>query len=99
MLTLDEIRKDLKEIRYYYSHKKPMDGAFLDVVSNSVMDKVKKYNEAVSVAPPQIYDTYINLYVKNNTQEGLSIEWGYTPKYIYWFNRKLLLFLQSQMND
>lgn len=97
MLSLENIRNDLKEIRYYYSRKEMFDESKNRVIGNSVIEKVNRYNEAIKTAPPQLYDVYIMLYVKNYTQEGLSIELNYTPVYIQMLNKKLLLFLQSKL--
>ena len=99
MVSLEEIRGDLKEIRYYYSRKEHFDKAFAEVTSNSVLEKVHKYNSIVSTAPPRLYDLYISLYVNNLTQEALSHELGYTPEYIQMQNKRLLLFLQSSFRD
>ena len=96
MLSLSEIRRDLSEIRYYYSRREVFDEAFRTVSANSILDKVKKYNAVIAVAPPRLYDLYIGLYVKNATQEGLSIELGYSPHRIYELNKQLLLFLQEK---
>ncbi len=99
MIPLNKIREDLKEIRYYYARKEIFDSAIGGIGLNAVLDKVKKYNAAVQNAPPRLYDLYICLYIKNNTQEGLSIELGYTPEYIQMQHKKLLLFLQSYFKD
>jgi hypothetical protein len=98
-MTLAEIRADLKEVRYYYSRKELLDNAFKEVTVNSVLDKVRKYNEAVNTAPPRLYDLYVSLYVKNSTQENLAADLGYTPEYIQMQNKKLILFLQTHLVD
>ena len=51
MLSLNKIREDLKEIRYYYSRKEIFDAAFGIVGNNKIFDTVKKYNKAVQNAP------------------------------------------------
>jgi hypothetical protein len=99
MLTLANIREDLKEIRYYYSRKELFDSAFKQVASNAVLEKVRKYNAAVNIAPPRLYDLYISLYIKNFTQESLAADLGYTTEYIQTRNKKLLLFLQSNLTE
>ena len=99
MLSLKIIRDDLKEIRYYYSRKSLFDEALRSVSSNSILDKARKYNEAVATATPKLYDLYVCLYIKNFTQEGLSIELNYTPEYIQMLNKQLLLFLQNNLSD
>ena len=99
MLTLNQIRKDLKEIRYYYSRRKTLDSIFTDILHKAVQNTIQKYNEAISEAPLQLYDLYVNLYVMYHTQESLSEEWRYTPYHIYCLNKKLLLFLQKKLDD
>ncbi len=100
MIELSTIRKDLKEIRYYYVRKSLFD----DVVKrtgfvNDIKDKVYRYNEVMQKASPRLYDIYYSLYIKNHTQESLSEELGYTPEYIQVLNKKLLKFLQSAIKE
>ena len=99
MVPLDKIRSDLKEIRYYYSRKAMFDECKNIVIGSSIMEKVRRYNEAVKTAPPRLYDMYMMLYVKGYTQEALSSELNYTPVYIQMLNKQLLLFLQSKLTD
>ena len=63
MVPLDKIRSDLKEIRYYYSRKAMFDECKNIVIGSSIMEKVRRYNEAVKTAPPRLYDMYMMLYV------------------------------------
>ena len=97
MLPLDKLRSDLKEIRYYYSRKALFDESAQCIAPNAVLEKVRKYNEAVRTAKPILYDLYISLYVKGYTQEGLSVELSYTPEYIQMLHKQLLLFLQTKL--
>lgn len=99
MITLNEIRQDLKDIKYYYSRKKLFDEGFESTGVNAVVDKVKKYNEMAVSASPKLYDLYVSLYIKNHTQESLSDELGYTPEYMQMLNKKLLKFLQQKINE
>ena len=94
MVPLDKIRSDLKEIRYYYSRKAMFDECKNIVIGSSIMEKVRRYNEAVKTAPPRLYDMYMRY-----TQEALSAELNYTPVYIQMLNKQLLLFLQSKLTD
>ena len=68
------------------------DKAFAKIGKNKVLSKVEKYNQAVISAPPMLYDVYINLYVRNYTQEALSIELNYTPEYIQMLNKNYYCF-------
>lgn len=96
-MTLDKIREDLKDVRYYYSRRKAFDEASKEVGVNHVVEKVRKYNELIRNATPQLYDVYNGLYVRNLTQEGFSIELCYTPEYVQMLNKRLLLFLQKEI--
>lgn len=44
MLTLKQIRDDLKDIRYYYSRKEAFEQGFRVVGSNDIVGKAKRYN-------------------------------------------------------
>ena len=98
MKTLNEIREDLRNIRYYYSRKKVIDEGFENTGVNSFVDTVELYNNIMKQAKPRFYDLYVSLYVKNNTQESLADELCYTPEYVQMLNKKLLKFLQESLN-
>lgn len=98
-MNLDEIRKELKEVRYYYARRAVFDKALREVGNKSIMDLVNKYNNAVNTAPPKIYDIYISLYVNYYTQEKLSEELNYSPDYVRKLNKELLKFLQEKFNE
>ena len=93
---IEDIRTDLKDVRYYYTRQKAFDEAGREVGACKVVEKVRKYNEMIRNASPQLYDVYNGLYVRNLTQEGLSIELCYTPEYVQMLNKRLLLFLQEE---
>ena len=88
MMSLPKIRSDLIDIRYYYSRKEMFEKAFEETGANDIIAKVQIYNNAVKSAPPKIYDIYVSLYLKNNTQESLSAELNYTPEYVQMLNKK-----------
>ena len=96
-MTLTQIREDLKDIRYYYSRKDIFEEGFKCTGTNSIVDKAKIYNEAIQTASPKLYELYVSLYIKNNTQESLSEELCYTPEYVQMLNKQLLKFLQTKL--
>lgn len=98
MTTFSVIREDLKEIRYYYMRKDDFDVAFRKTGENKVIEKVKLYNRIIQSASPKLYDLYVSLYIDCHTQESLSDKLGYTPEYIQMLNKKLLKFLQTNLN-
>ena len=56
MLTLKQIRDDLKDIRYYYSRKEAFEQGFRVVGSNDIVGKAKRYNTVMQSAPTRLYD-------------------------------------------
>lgn len=98
-MTKLELLKDLKEIRYYYSRKETFDEVESELGENAVVDKVKKYNAVMKTAPIKIYDLYIELYMRNNTQESLADKWGYSTVYIKKLNARLYQFLQENLSE
>ena len=97
-MTEKEIMADLKDIRYYYSRKSVLDGV-LGTQQSSAADKASLYGNAMTDAPPRLYDLYIGLYVMNNTQYGLAEQWGYSEIYIKVLNKKLKKYLLDILND
>ena len=94
-MTTEQIRRELQDIRYYYSHKAMFDRASDCVAKNAAVALAGKYNEAVQTAPPKLYDLYISLYTDNNTQASLAEKWGYSESHIRYLTRQLYAFFQS----
>ncbi len=98
MITLNEIRADLRDIKYYYARRKMFDQTSNVVGRNIIMEKAELYNACVCSAPPRLYDIYVSLYLNNHTQESLSENIGYTVEYISKLNGQLIRFLQKNLN-
>ena len=96
-MTIEEIKRDLKEIRYYYSRIKDFDKAEKQIGANSFIEKINRYNEAARGAPPRLYDLYNALYLNNFTQEDFAFEIDYTPVHVSRMNKELILFLQKKL--
>ena len=97
MMSISQIRQDLRDIRYYYSKQKMFDGLANSVGRNDVVEKAMRYNEAVRKAPIKLYDVYISLYINNNTQEALAYDWDVSCEYIRVLNKSLYEFLQKHL--
>lgn len=98
MVTMQTIREDLREIRYYYSKRELFDNVSKVVLPNSVLDKAERYNRAVAGAPVRLYDLYVSLYVQNNTQAALAYDWDFSPDYIKQLNKQLCEYLFGVFN-
>ena len=98
MTSLNIIREELKDIRYYYSRKAVFDSVVNSVGENAILKTIERYNEAIKLAPPRLYDLYVSLYLQNNTQDSLSAKLGYTFETISRLHTKLLKFLKEQFD-
>lgn len=94
-MTTEHIRRELQDIRYYYSHKAMFDRASDCVAKSTAVGLAEKYNAAIGSAPPRLYDLYISLYIWNNTQALLAEKWGYSEGHVRNLNRQLYAFFQS----
>lgn len=97
MMTIQAVRKDLNEIRYYFARKKRLDNVSELVGNNKVVDMVERYNVAMQNAPIRLYDLYTSLFVENNTQESLSNKWCYSREYITRLTKMLYQYLAATL--
>lgn len=97
MPTLNCIREELKEIRYYVSRKEIFEKAECCVGHNAVEQRLEIYNKYICEAPARLYDLYVSLYLDNNTQESLSEKMGYSIEHICRLNTRLVKFFQDKM--
>ena len=72
MMTIQAVRKDLNDIRYYFARKKRLDDVSELVGNNKVVDMVERYNVAMQNAPIRLYDLYTSLFVENNTRKSFK---------------------------
>lgn len=98
MKTKEQIRNDLKNIRYYYMKKEKLDAAFAKTGENGILTIVGEYHKIMCKASPQLYDVYVSLYVRGITQESTAEELDYSTFYIYKLNNRLINFLYSAFN-
>ena len=98
-MTVDELRKDLLDIRYYYSRKAMFDRAADCVAKNAAIALAERYNGVIWNAPPRLYDVYASLYVRGFTQEALAAELNFSVEYIQMLNVRLVKFLQTRIEE
>ena len=95
MISPERVRRDLKDIRYYYARKSILDSVKGDVGINKVRSMVDRYNKIILNAPLYLFDLYVCLYVKGYTQDKLAVELNVSSQYVHSQNKKLIEFLQS----
>ena len=95
MISPERVRRDLKDIRYYYARKSILDSVKGDVGINKVRSMVDRYNKIILNAPLYLFDLYVCLYVKGYTQDKMAVELNVSSQYVHSQNKKLVEFLQS----
>ena len=96
-MNVQEIRDDLKNIRYYFSRKVVFDKNLELVGQNVIAEKVAIYNRLICKATPRLYDLYVSLYLQNNTQESLSEKFGYSLEHISRLNTQLVNYFLKEL--
>lgn len=98
MQEFSKVRKDLSEIRYYYSKKELFDKGAKVVSPSMLLNKVEIYNKAIVKAPAQLYALYIAHYVNCDKQVVIADDWGCTNDHIKILNRKLCEYFQQVLD-
>ena len=97
-MTIKQVKTDLEEIKYYYANQKDFDAAARSVGESAAAQKAKRYNEAVTQAPAQIYGLYVALYVNGSTQLEYALDIGKCADQVCRNNQKLYKFFADYFN-
>lgn len=98
-MTIQDIKDELQEVKYYYRHKAMFDRALSTVSKNKVLEKVTRYNDLVQDAPAQLFGLHVAIYTENNTQLDVALDWGLSEGYVKNLNRKLCEYLLEKINE
>lgn len=96
MKTKQQIKDDLKQIKYYYSRKAEFESSAKRIIASSVTELVDKYNQAIHPAPALLYDIYICLYTENCSQACVAEDLNFSPEYISRLNNRLISYLENE---
>ena len=100
MVTMETIKKDLHEIRYYYQRKEQFDKAFETIGACSpIIEKAERYHRAICEAPPRLFEMYHHLFVDFRTYEQTAEELHYSKSYIYKMCKGLYEFFLAYFSE
>ena len=99
MISPERVRRDLKDIRYYYARKAVLESVKGDVGINKVRNMVDLYNKIILNAPLYLFDLYVCLYIKGYTQDRMAVELNVSSQYVHSQNKKLIEYLQCHYDD
>lgn len=97
-MTLKQVKKDLQDIRYYYTHKGMFDKAENTGFKSEAVRKTEEYGQIVSKSPPRLYVLYYLLYVEGKTQYAAAQELHVTDGHIRNTVRQLQQYLLDEIN-
>lgn len=97
MVPIEQVKSDLREIRYYYSRKEQLEDASHSIGSLPIKRILENYNCAIRKAPLRLYDLYACLYIRGQTQESIALDLGYTPQYIRKLINELFIFFKNNL--
>lgn len=98
MVTIETIKAELTNIRYYYSRKERFAKAFDSVGQNGILETVERYNRVICLASPKLYEMYVCLYIECCTYEAAAEMLNYSVNYVYKTNKKIVDFFYKTMN-
>ncbi len=93
----EQLKYDLRQIRFYYQRKKVFDEANPIIGENGTVGLAKKYNQAICNAMPQLYELYYKLYVEGLTQSAYAREAAYVADTVQKLHKQLLIYLQKEI--
>ena len=96
-MTRHDVKADLQDIRYYYTHKAMFDKAEDTGFKNAVLKKIERYGAYIGRASPRLYTLFYALYVEGKTQLATATEWNVTEGHIKNVNRQLYLYLLEEI--
>lgn len=97
-MTKHEIKADLQDIRYYYTHKAMFDRAEDTGFKNIVVKKAEMYGVYMSRASPKLYALFYSLYVEGKTHLATVMDWNVTEGHIKNVSNQLYLYLLKETN-
>ena len=98
MISKDEIRTTLSDIRFYYANIRSFQNASRYIGENRIVKTAENFNKAIENAPPKLYELYIRLYVNNGTMASVATELNYSIGYINKLNNSLVKYLYNFFN-
>ena len=98
MTTMNEIRKDLEDIQYFYIKHEAFSKAFDSVGKNAIMQTVEKYNAIMCTAPIRLFEIYVALYIDCCTYQMAAEKLCFSITHVYKMNKKILAYIYDYLN-
>lgn len=94
----EQVKDELREVRYYFFRKANMDALSKDAGVSSSKELAEKYVNAIRTAPARLYDLFGCLYIQHKTQEAVANELCYSDEHIRRLIRELINYFAKKIN-
>lgn len=98
-MTIEQVRNDLKELRYYYIYKTKFDNFFKMIGNHIICEKSKFYSNIILSAPLRIVDYYYESVVQGKTQETIAMESNYSVQNTCLICKQMTDYLMNNINQ
>ena len=98
MITREQVKNDLKDIKYYHTHRASLEKAVSNMGEHSIKALAEKYGELAKKAGVAMFDMYNQLYVEGHTHDQVTVTLDCCYDYINRSIRKLLDFFMKELN-
>lgn len=96
-MTIDEVKKDLNDIRIFNS-RKDFHAYINPDLRRRMQDKVDLYTSVVKQAPFDLQALFDEIYLKSNSQIAFCVNFGYCEKSITRKKRDLEIFFKKNIH-
>lgn len=93
----EQVKIELREVRYYFSRKANMDALSKNAGDSSAKALADKYVNAIRPAPARLYDLFGCLYIQNKTQDAVASELCYSEEHIRRLIRELINYFAKKI--
>lgn len=93
----EQVKNELREVRYYFSRKANMDAISINAGNSRSKALAEKYVNVIRQAPARLYDLFGCLYIQSKTQEAVAAELGYSEEHIRRLIRELITYFAKKI--
>lgn len=96
-MTIEQVRKELRDVKLYYSRKELVEGACEDEFIRRIKANVQKYDLLILKASDNLYKVYKAMYLQGKNQEKSADELSYSVRNVQRLHNELLLFFANNL--
>ena len=95
--TIEEIKQDLKDIKYYYAHEQILQKAIPSESVKKMIVKAVTYREIMKAAPFDLHIIYEGLYIFRQKQKELAEYLEISQRTVRRKREQIYLYLQKRL--